>query len=151
MTGAISTGGGDFRMLCKHGGNQNRADYEADDSIHYCPAWSAPNKSGRLAKGKRKLSALEIAQGRKRKPKYLTRFCQICRGFSHRTIDCWLQEKNKEHRPKAWKGQLAQEIIKAAEEAAVEEAMRILADPLPVGPGNWQGCEGNGDEEGTVD
>ena len=96
-----------------------RADYEADDSIHYCPAWSAPH----LAKGKRKLSALEIAQGRKRKPKYLTRFCQICRRFSHRTIDCWLQEKNKEHRPKAWKGQLAQEIIEAAaEEATVEEA-----------------------------
>ena len=113
-----------------------RADYEADDTIHYCPAWrSAPNKSGRPAKGKRKLPALEIAQGMKRKPKYLTRFCQICRGFSHQTIDCWLQEKNKEHRPKAWKGQLAQEIIKAAEEAAVEEAMRISADPLPIGPG----------------
>ena len=81
----------------------------------------------------------------------MTRFCQICWGFSHRTIDCWLQEKNKEHFPNAWKGQLAQEIIKAAEQAAVEEAMSISADPLPVGPGNWQGCEGNGDEEGTAD
>ena len=39
----------------------------------------------------------------------------------------------------------------AAEQAAVEEAMSISADPLPVGPGNWQGCEGNGDEEGTAD
>jgi len=106
-----------------------RADNEAVDTIHYCPAWSVPNKSGRPAKSKCKLSALEIAQGIKRKPKYLTRFCQICRGFRHRTINCWLQEKNKEHRPKAWKGQLAQEIIKAAEEAAVEEAMTILADP----------------------
>jgi len=113
-----------------------RADHEADDTIHYCPAWSAANKSGRLAKGKRKLSALEIAQGMKRKPKYLTTFCQICRGFSHRTINCWLQEKNKEHRPQAWKGQFVQEIIKAAEEVAVEEAMRISADPLPVGTGN---------------
>ena len=86
----------------------------------------------------------------KRKPKYLTRFCQIYRGFSDQTIDCWLQEKNKEHCPQAWKGQLAQEIIEAAEEAAVEEAMRISADPLPVGAGDWQGCEGNGDEEGTA-
>ncbi len=42
-------------------------------------------------------------------------------------------------------------MIEAAEEAAVEEAMRILADPLPVGAGDWQGCEGNGDEEGTTD
>jgi hypothetical protein len=61
------------------------------------------------------------------------------------------QEKNKEHRPQAWKGQLAQEMIEAAVEAAVEKAMRISADPLPVGAGNWQGCEGNGDEEGTAD
>ena len=81
----------------------------------------------------------------------MTRFCQICRGFSHRTINCWLQEKNKEHRPKAWKGQVAQEIIEAAaEEAAVKEARRISADPLPVGPGDWQGCEGSGDKEGTA-
>ena len=115
--------------------------------------WSADNKSGRPAKGKRKLSALETAQGMKRKPKYLTRFCQICRGFSHRTIDCWLQEKNKEHRPQAWKGQLAQEMNEALEEAEVEVAMRISADPLPVGAGDWQGwCDGNGDEEeGTAD
>jgi hypothetical protein len=78
----------------------------------------------------------------KRKPKYLTRFCQICRGFSHRTIDCWLQERNKKHRPQAWKGQLAQEMIEeeAAEKAVVEEAMRILEE-----------CEGNGDEGGTAD
>ncbi len=44
-------------------------------------------------------------------------------------------------------------MIEAAEEAAVEEAMRIFADPLPaIGAGNWQGlCEGNGDDEGTAD
>jgi hypothetical protein len=42
-------------------------------------------------------------------------------------------------------------MIKAMEEAATEEAMRILADPLPVGAGDWQGCEGNRDEEGTAD
>ena len=71
----------------------------------------------------------------KRKPKYLTKFCQICRGFSHQT-NCWLQEKNKEHCLQAWKGQLVQEMIEAAEEA-VDEAMRR--------------CEGNGDKEGTVD
>jgi hypothetical protein len=119
-----------------------REDHDADDNIRYCPSWSAPNKPGRPAKGKRKLSALETAQGMKRKPKYLTKFCQICRGFSHRTIDCWLQERNKKHRPQAWKGQLAQEMIEedAAEDAVVEEAMRILEE-----------CEGNGDEGGTAD
>ena len=44
-------------------------------------------------------------------------------------------------------------MIKAMEEAATEEAMRILADPLPVGAGDWQGgCDGNGaEEEGTAD
>jgi hypothetical protein len=85
----------------------------------------------------------------KRKPKYLTRFCQICRGFSHRTIDCWLQERNKQHRPQAWKGQLAQEMIEeeAAEDAVVEEAMRILEE------GERNGDEGGtaDEEEGTVD
>ena len=56
-----------------------RADYEPDDTIRYCPSWSAPNKAGRPAKGKLKLSALKIAQGKKKQQKYLTRFCQICR------------------------------------------------------------------------
>jgi hypothetical protein len=86
----------------------------------------------------------------KRKPKYLTRFCQICRGFSHRTINCWLQERNKQHRPQAWKGQLAQEMIEeeAAEEAVVEEAMRILEDE----EGTAHEEEGTADEEeGTAD
>jgi hypothetical protein len=41
---------------------------------------------------------------------------------------------------------------KALEEAEVEVARRILADPLPVGAGDWQGwCDGNGEEEGTAD
>ena len=41
----------------------------------------------------------------------------------------------------------------ALEEAEVEVAMRISADPLPVGAGDWQGwCDGNGaKEEGTAD
>jgi len=44
-----------------------QASHEADDTIRYCPAWSAANKPGRPAKGKRTLSALETAQGMKRK------------------------------------------------------------------------------------
>ena len=28
-----------------------RANYEADDSMRYCPSWSAPNKAGRPLKG----------------------------------------------------------------------------------------------------
>jgi hypothetical protein len=39
-----------------------RANYKADDTIRYCPAWSSANKPGRPAKGKRKLSALETAR-----------------------------------------------------------------------------------------
>ena len=59
-----------------------RADYEADDFMRYCPSRSAPNKAGCPSKGKRKLSALEISQGKKKKPKPLTRFCQICSSSS---------------------------------------------------------------------
>ncbi len=105
--------------------NMEMADFEADDFMCYCPSWSAPNKAGRPSKGKRKLSALEISEGKKKKPKPLTRFCQICRGFSHQTIDCWHQEKNRQHRPKAW----------TMEKTAIEEAMIISADPLPIWPG----------------
>jgi hypothetical protein len=101
-----------------------RADYEPDDTNHYCPAWSAPNKAGRPQKGKRRLSALEIAQGKKRKPKELTRFYQICRRFSHQTTDCWRQEKNKEHRPKSWKWKDEHTVNL---KVAVEEAMRVSA------------------------
>jgi len=44
-----------------------RAKYEADDSMGYCPSWSAPNKAGHPSKGKRKLSALEKSQGKKKR------------------------------------------------------------------------------------
>ena len=43
-----------------------RADYEPNDDIRYCLSWSAPNKAGRPPKGKRWLSAIEVAQGNKR-------------------------------------------------------------------------------------
>ena len=102
-----------------------KADYQADDFMCYCPRWSAPKKPGRPSKGKRKLSSLEIAQGKKKKKKPLTRFCQICRGFSHQTIDCWYQEKNWHHRPKTW----------MMEQAAIEDTMIKSADPLPI----WAG------------
>jgi hypothetical protein len=46
-----------------------RDNYKPDDTIRYCSSWSAPNKAGRPAKGKRKLSALEIAQGKKKQQK----------------------------------------------------------------------------------
>ena len=107
-----------------------RAEYKADDFMRYCPSWSAPKKPGRPSKGKRKLSALEIAQGKKKKPKPLTRFCQICRGFSHQTIDCWYQEKNSHRRPMTW----------TMEQAAIEDAMIESADPLPI----WAGQQGQG-------
>ena len=59
------------------------SDHKADDTIRYCLAWSTANKPRHPAKGKHKLSALKTLQGMKRKPKYLTKFCQICWGFSH--------------------------------------------------------------------
>ena len=116
-----------------------RANYVADDFVRYCPSWSAPKKPGRPSKGKRRLSGLEIAQGKKKKPRPLTRFCQICRGFSHQTIDCWYQEKNKHHRPMTW----------TMEQAMIEDAMIQSADPLPIWAGQqWQGSVDVDDEEG---
>jgi hypothetical protein len=118
-----------------------RDTYKADDSMRYCPSWSAPNKAGRPSKGKRKLSALEMAQGKEKKPKPLTRFYQICRGFSHQTINCWHQERNRMHRTKEW----------IAKRAAIEEALIISADPVPIlWPGfQTQESEEDVDEEGS--
>jgi len=94
----------DETPVCYANMEVTRVDYKPDDTIRYYPSWSTPNKAGHLAKGKRKLSTLEIAQGKKKEQKYLTRICQICRGFSHRTIDCWLQEKKKSP-PQGMEGQ----------------------------------------------
>jgi hypothetical protein len=117
-----------------------RDTYKADDSMRYCPSWSAPNKAGRPSKGKRKLSALEKAQGKKKKPKPLTRFCQICRGFSHQTIDCWHQERNSMHRTKEW----------TEKRAAIEEALIVSADPVILWPGfQTQESKEDVDEEGS--
>ncbi len=76
-----------------------RAEYEPDERNRYCPAWSAPNKAGRPPKGKRRISVLEQAMGKRSKTRPLTTFCQLCLKYSHCTVDCWVQEKNKEHRP----------------------------------------------------
>jgi hypothetical protein len=76
-----------------------RAEYQPDDNHRYCPAWSAPNKAGPPPKGKRRKSILEQAKGKRSKARPLTRFCQLCLQFGHRTVDCWVQENNKEHRP----------------------------------------------------
>ena len=117
-----------------------RDTYKADDSMRYCPSWSAPNKAGRPSKGKRMLSVLEKAQGKKKKPKPLTRFCQICRGFSHQTIDCWHQERNSMHRTKEW----------TEKRAAIEEALIVSADPVILWPGfQTQESEEDVDEEGS--
>ena len=114
-----------------------RADYKANDNA--LPIMERSKKTGHPSKGKRKLSALEIAQGKKKKPKPLTRFCQICWGFSHQTIDCWHQEKNRHHRPKTW----------TMEQAAIEDAMIKSADRLPIWAGQqWPGSVDVDDEEG---
>ena len=137
MAGAISARC-KSAILYEHGGNQGQL--QADDSMRYCPSWSAPNKAERPSKGKRKLSALEKLQGKKKKTKPLTRFCQIFRGFSHRTIDCWHQERNRPHRTKEW----------IAKQAAIEEAMIISADPVPIWPGfQTQESKEDVDEEGS--
>jgi hypothetical protein len=80
-----------------------RAEFQPDENNRYCPVWSAPNKAGRPAKNKRKKLLLEQAKGKRTKARPLTRFCQLCWKYNHCTIDCWVQEKNKEHRPATWK------------------------------------------------
>ena len=120
-----------------------RADHEANDFMHYCPSWSTPNKAGHPSKGKQKLSAIEISQGKKKKPKPLTRFCQICRGFSHQTIDYWHQEKNRKHCPKAWTTEQV-----AIEEGSEEEVDKEVGEEDMDEDGGEEDVD-KGTEEGT--
>ena len=74
-----------------------RAEFTPVQKYRYCPSWSAPNKAGRPKKNKRRRSVLEVAKGKRTKTtRPLTRFCQLCLKFNHHTVDCWVQEKNKE-------------------------------------------------------
>jgi len=77
-------------------------------NIRYCPAWSAPNKSGRPKKNERRKSVLEKAGVTKvaKKPKLMIRFCQVCHKGSHVANECWELAKNAEMRPVEWKSAL---------------------------------------------
>jgi hypothetical protein len=129
-----------------------RAEFQPDDKNRYCPAWSAPSKAGCQAKNKRRKSVLEKAKGKRSKVRPLTRFCQLCWKYNHCTIDCWVQDKNKEHHPKNWKPTCKEEPnndLTNIEAAIVQDTLRRTAEGLPLRPGVWQndlvGEEGRAD------
>jgi hypothetical protein len=70
-------------------------DGQPNNKIMYCPSWSALYKAGRLKKNERRKTVLEKAGATKvtRKPKLMTKFCQLCHKSSHLTNDCWELEK----------------------------------------------------------
>jgi hypothetical protein len=128
-----------------------RAEFQLDENNHYCPVWSAPNKARRPAKNKRKKLLLEQAKGKRTKARLLTRFCQLCWKYNHRTIDCWVQEKNKEHRPATWKPTCEEEAdndLMNIEAATVEATLRRTAEVLPLAPGEWQNDNKGEDSKG---
>jgi hypothetical protein len=87
-----------------------REDGIAKLNVMYCPAWSAPIKSGRPKKNKRRKSVLEkagITKVTKKPIKAMMRFCQVCHKSSHIANDCWELEKNADLRPVNWKSVLA--------------------------------------------
>jgi hypothetical protein len=126
-------------------------EFQPDGRNRYCPAWSAPNKAGRPPKGKNRKSVLGQATGKRSKARPLTRFCQLCLQYSHHTVDCWMQEKNKEHHPWNWKDtpEEANNDLMAIKVALMDDTLRRTADTLPLAPGHWQndivGDEGKAD------
>jgi hypothetical protein len=128
-----------------------RAEFQLDERNRYCPAWSAPNKAGCPPKGKRRKSVLEQAKGKRTKARPLTRFCQLCWKYNHRTIDCSVQEKNKKHRPATWKPTCKEEAdndLTNIEAAIVEATLRRTAEVLPLAPGEWQNDNKREDSKG---
>jgi hypothetical protein len=76
-----------------------------DHNLHYCPDWTAAEKSGRPKKNKRKKSILERATGKKGQKKAsgvtrARRYCQSCGAHNHVTQDCWSLTTNAHKRPK---------------------------------------------------
>jgi hypothetical protein len=111
-----------------------RAEFESDERNRYCPVWSAPNKAGRPPKGKFRKSILEQATGKRSKGRPLTTFCQLCLKYSHCTVDCWVQEKNKEHRPLNWKDTCneANNDLMATNAALVDDTLGRTTGTLPL-------------------
>jgi len=86
-------------MLCKHGG-----DKAGIHAVGKKPLLSIVERSEQSwLSAKKQMQEIRVgsSQGGKRTKttKPLTRFCQLCLKFSHRTVDCWVQEKNKEYCP----------------------------------------------------
>ena len=74
-----------------------REDGIANSNVMYCPAWSAPNKSGRPKKNERQKSVLEnagVKKVTKKTIKAMMKFCQVCHKSSHIANECWELEKN---------------------------------------------------------
>jgi hypothetical protein len=126
-----------------------RAEFEPDDKNRYCPAWSAPNKAGHPPKGKRRKSCLEQATGKRSKARPLTKFCQLYLKYSHQTVDCRVQENNKEHRPLNWKDTRneANNDWTANNAALVDDTLRMTADTLPLAQNDVVVEVGNADSE----
>jgi hypothetical protein len=115
-----------------------RVEFQPEDKNRYCLAWSASNKAGHPPKGKRRKFVMEQAKGKRSKARPLTRFCQLCLQYSHRTVDCWVQENNKEHRPQNWKDtrKEANNDSMAIKAALVDDTLTRTAETLPLAPGH---------------
>jgi hypothetical protein len=128
-----------------------RAEFQPDENNCYCPVWSAPKKAGCPAKNKCKKLLLEQAKGKRPKARPLSRFCQLCWKYNHCTIDCWVQEKNKEHHTATWKPTCKEEAdndLKNIEAAIVEATLRWTAEVLPLTPGKWSNDDEGEDSKG---
>ena len=95
-----------------------------------------------LAKGKRT---------RTKRMRPLTRICQLCLKFTHCTVDCWVQEKNKDYPPRNWKDTFAEarNDLATINEAIVKDTLRKTPKGLHLRQGNCQNDYAV--EEGQVD
>ncbi len=64
----------------------------ADDTVRYCPDWSAANKSGRRKNSDKQLTVserIELASASKKRKRRAKLYCKICHKFNHNTADCF--------------------------------------------------------------
>jgi SWIM zinc finger len=75
--------------------------FSPDDTVRYCPVWSAPGKKGRPKKDERKKGVMDhIKEAGKKRKRKKHMYCTICEMYTHNTEDCFKNPLRKQKRSK---------------------------------------------------
>jgi len=87
----------DAAMRCDVDMTSIKRKFSPDNTLRYCPAWSAPGKKGRPKKDARRKGIMDHIQdsGKKKRKRTNRMYCSICQKYNHNTADCIKNPLNK--------------------------------------------------------